>query len=71
MKLDIKIDTSLADYYRKLGDELRDTPIGKTLTKKEAKDLKALYYQRALEVEREEQKALVGYKIKNFKRGKK
>lgn len=71
MKRDIKIETSVSAYYRKLGDNVANTPTGKLLTKAEHKHLKALYYQRALEVEREEQEALKGYKIKNFKRGKK
>ena len=71
MKRDIKIQSSVVDYFRKLGDDVGNTPTGKMLTKAEQDHLKALYYQRALEVEREEQKALKGYKIKSFKRGKK
>jgi nitrogenase subunit NifH len=70
LKRDIKIQSSVADYYRKLGDDVGNTPTGKMLTKVEQKHLKALYYQRALEVEREEQEALVMYKKRNFKRGK-
>lgn len=70
MKRDIKIESSVADYFRNLGNDVGNTPTGKTLTKKEAKHLKALYYQRALEVERDEQEALVMYKKRNFKRSK-
>lgn len=70
MKRDMKIETTVPEYYRKLGDEVADTPTGALLTEKEQEHLKALYYQRALEVEREEQEALVVYKKRNFKRGK-
>lgn len=71
MKRDIKIQSSVADSFRKLGDDVGNTPSGKKLTEEEQEHLKGLYYQRALEVEREEQKALMGYKTKNFKRVKK
>lgn len=69
MKRDIKIETSVSQYYRKLGDMVASTPIGKLLTKVEQDHLKALYYLRAEEVEREEQEALRGYKKRNYKRG--
>jgi len=68
LKRDIKIQSSVADYFRKLGDDVGNMPTGKMLTKDEQNHLKALYYQRALEVEREEQRALVMYKKINFKR---
>lgn len=71
MKRDMKIETSVSAYYRKLGDEVGETPTGKLLSKSEQDHLKALYYQRADEVEREEQEALKVYKIRNYKRGKK
>lgn len=70
MKRDIKIQSSVADYFRNLGDDVGNTPTGKILTKDEQKYLKALYYQRALEVEREEQEALKMYKKRNYKRSK-
>lgn len=69
MKRDIKIETSVSQYYRKLGDDVADTPTGKLLTKVEQDHLTALYYLRAEEVEREEQEALRGYKKRNYKRG--
>lgn len=71
MKRDMKIDTSVPEYYRKLGDDVSSTPTGKLLFKSEQDHLKALYYQRADEVEREEQEALKMFKIKNYKRGRK
>lgn len=71
MKRDMKIDTSIPEYYRKLGDEVGNTPTGKLLTKIEQDHLKALYYQRAAEVEQEEMEALKMYKIRNYKRGRK
>lgn len=71
MKRDIKIETSVPEYYRKLGDDVGNTPTGKLLTKAEQDHLKALYYQRADEVEREEQEALRIYKKKSYKRGNK
>ena len=71
MKRDMKIETSVSAYYRKLGDEVANTPTGKLLSKEEQNHLKALYYQRADEVEREEQEALKMYKVRNYKRGKK
>lgn len=71
MKRDIKPETSVSQYYRKLGDTVADTPTGRMLTKTEQGHLKALYYLRADEVEREEQEALKMYKIGNYKRGKK
>lgn len=67
MKRDIKVEMSVPEYYRKLGDEVLLTD----LPKEERKHLKALYYEYALKVEREEQEALKVYKIRNFKRGKK
>ena len=67
----MKIETSVSAYYRKLGDDVVSTPTGKLLTKMEQDHLKALYYQRADEVEREEQEALKVYKIRSYKRGKK
>lgn len=69
MKRDINIETSVSQYYRKLGDMVVSTPTGKLLTKVEQDHLKALYYLRADEVEREEQEALRGYKKRNYKRG--
>lgn len=69
MKRDIKIETSVSQYYRKLGDDVANTPTGQLLTKVEQDHLKALYYLRADEVEREEQEALRGYKKRNYKRG--
>lgn len=71
MKRDIKLETSVSQYYRKLGDTVADTPTGKMLTKVEQEHLKALYYLRADEVEREEQEALKMYKIRNYRRGRK
>ncbi|WP_391558981.1 hypothetical protein [Robertmurraya sp.] len=71
MKRDIKIEMSVSQYYRKLGDNVGNTPTGKLLTKAEQEHLKDLYYQYALKVEREEQEALKMYKIRNYKRGKK
>lgn len=71
MKRDIKIQTSVSAYYRKLGDDVANTPTGKLLTKAECKILKEKYYEYALKVEREEQEALKVYKIRNYKRGKK
>lgn len=71
MKRDIKLETSVSQYYRKLGDMVASTITGKLLTKVEQDHLKALYYLRADEVEREEQEALKMYKIRNYKRGKK
>lgn len=71
MKRDMKIETSVSQYYRKLGDDVGETPTGKLLTEDEQDHLKALYYQRADEVEREEMEALKVYKIRNYKRGRK
>lgn len=62
MKRDIKIQMSVPEYYRKLGDEVANTPTGKTLTEDERKKLKDSYYEYALKVEREEQEALKMYK---------
>ena len=71
MKRDIKIEMSVPAYYRKLGDNVANTPTGELLTKAECKMLKDKYYEYALKVEREEQEALKGYKIRNYKRGNK
>lgn len=71
MKRDIKIEMSIPAYYRKLGDEVANTPTGKLLTKAECKVLKDRYYEYALKVEREEMEALKEYKKRNFKRGNK
>lgn len=71
MKRDMKLETTVSQYYRKLGNDTANTPTGKLLTKAEQEHLKALYYLRADEVEREEQEALKTYKIRNYKRGKK
>lgn len=71
MKRDIKIEMSIPAYYRKLGDDVADTPTGKLLTKDECKVLKDRYYEYALKVEREEQEALKMYKKRSFKRGNK
>lgn len=71
MKRDIKIETSVSAYYRKLGDDVANTPTGKLLTKDECKILKEKYYEYALKVERDEQEALKGYKKRSFKRGNK
>lgn len=71
MKRDLKLETSVSQYFRKHGDKVPDTPTGKLLSKAEQDHLKALYYQRADEVEREEQEALKMYKIRNYKRGRK
>jgi hypothetical protein len=71
LKRDIKVESSVPEYYRKLGNDVASTPTGKLLTKPEQEHLKALYYQRADEVEREELEALKMYKIKNYKRGRK
>lgn len=70
MKRDIKIQTSVSAYYRKLGDDVANTPTGKLLTKAECKILKEKYYEYALKVEHEEQEALKMYKIRNYKRSK-
>lgn len=55
MKRDIKIQMSVPTYYRKLGDEVANTPTGKGLTEAECKRLRDSYYEYALKVEREEQ----------------
>lgn len=69
MKRDIKLETSVSQYYRKLANDITKTPTGKLLSKTEQEHLKALYYLCADEVEREEQEALKMYKIRNYKRG--
>lgn len=71
MKRDIKIEMSVPEYYRKLGDDVANTPTGKLLTETECKVLKDRYYEYALKIEREEQEALKGYKKRSFKRGNK
>lgn len=71
MKRDIKIEMSIPEYYRKLGDNVADTPTGKGLTEEECKKLRDSYYEYALKVEREEQEALRGFKKRSFKRGNK
>jgi polyferredoxin len=71
LKRDMKLETSVPEYYRKLGDTVASTATGKLLSKAEQDHLKALYYQRADEVEREEQEALKVYKIRSYKRGRK
>lgn len=71
LKRDIKIEMSVSEYYRKLGDNVANTPTGKNLTEEECKKLKDSYYEYALKVEREEQEALEGYKKRSYKRGKK
>lgn len=71
MKRDIKIQMGVPAYYRKLGDDVANTPTGKMLTKVECKVLKDRYYEYALKVEREEQEALRIYKKKSYKRGNK
>lgn len=71
MKRDIKVQMSVPEYYRKLGDEVANTPTGKGLTEAECKKLKASYYEYALKVEREEQESLKGYKTRNYKLGRK
>lgn len=72
MKRDIKIEMGTPAYYRKLGDDLANTPTGKMLTEVECKVLKDRYYdyEYALKIEREEQEALKMYKKRSFKRGK-
>lgn len=67
----MKIETSVPEYYRKLGDDLANTPTGKMLTNDECKCLKDSYYEYALKIEREEQGALRMYKTRNYKRGRK
>lgn len=62
MKRDVKIQMSVPTYYRKLGDDVANTPTGKMLTKDECKVLKDRYYEYALKVEREEQENLKMYK---------
>lgn len=62
---------SVPAYYRKLGDDVANTPTGKNLTEAESKKLKDSYYEYALKVEREEQEALKVYKIRNYKQGRK
>ena len=71
MKHDIKIQMSVPEYCRNLGDEVANTPTGKMLTEAECKKLKDSYYEYALKVEREEQEALKGYKKRSYKRGNK
>ncbi len=71
MKRDIKIDMSVPAYYRKLGDDVANTPTGKMLTEAECKVLRDKYYEYALKLEREEQEALKMYKKRSFKRGNK
>lgn len=71
MKRDIKIETSVSQYYRNLGDNVANTPTGKLLTKDECEVLKDRYYEYAWKVEREEQEAWKMYKIRNYKRGRK
>ena len=71
MKRDIKIEMSVSAYYRKLGDDVANTPTGKMLTKAECKVLKDRYYEYALKVELEEQEALKGYKKRSYERGNK
>lgn len=71
MKRGIKVQISVPAYYRKLGDDVANTPTGKGLTEVECKALKSSYYEYALKVEREEQEALKVYKIRNYKRGRK
>lgn len=71
MKRDIKIQMGVPEYYRKLGDDVANTPTGKMLTEAECNKLKDSYYEYALKVEREEQEALRGHKKRNYKRGKK
>lgn len=71
MKRDMKIETSVSKYYRKLGDDVANTPTGKGLTEAECSILKKSYYEYALKVEREEQEALKMYKKRSFKRGSK
>ena len=70
MKRDMKIETSVPEYYRKLGDDVANTPTGKNLTDVECKKLKDSYYQYALKVEREEQEALKMYKKRSYKQRK-
>lgn len=70
MKRDIKIQMSVPTYYRKLGDEVANTPTGKGLTEAECKRLRDSYYEYALKVEREEQETLKMYKKRSFTRGK-
>ena len=71
MKRDIKIEMSVPAYYRKLGDDVANTPTGKMLTKAECKVLKDRYYECALKVERDEQEALKVYKKRSYNRGNK
>ena len=68
MKRDIKIEMSVPTYYRKLGDDVANTPTGKLLTKAECKVLKDRYYEYALKIERDEQGALKGYKKRSYKK---
>ena len=70
MKCDIKVEMSVPAYYRKLGDDVANTPTGMLLTKSECGILKERYYEYALKVERDEQEALKGYKKRSYKRGK-
>lgn len=70
MKRDVKIEMSVPAYYRKLGDDVANTPTGKMLTKEGCKVLKDRYYEYALKIEREEMEALKGYKKRNYKRSK-
>lgn len=71
MKRDIKIEMTVPAYYRKLGDDVANTPTGKLLTKAECEVLKDKYYEYALKVERDEQENLKMYKKRSYKRGNK
>ncbi len=73
MKRDIKIELSIPDYYRKLGDEILtlDTAAIKGMTDEHRELLRKQHYEYALKVEREEQEALKMYKKRSFNRSKK
>lgn len=72
MKRDIKIETSVPEYYRKLGDEILtlDTAATKDMTVEHRQLLRKQHYEYADKVEREEQEALKMYKKRSYKRGK-
>ncbi len=73
MKRDIKIETSVPDYYRKLGDEILtlDTAATKDITMETRQFLRKQHYEYATKVEREEREALKMYKKRNYKRSEK
>lgn len=70
MKRDIKVNTTVPEYYRKLGDEILTlTTVDYTTEYRQL--LRKQHYEYADKIEKEERESLKVYKQRNYKRGRK